>query len=196
MKTTFLILAFHLVLDASPASANNRLNIEYLAFAYPPTNSQSITPVNEQFLITLSRILSLPMKDSARHSVVTKNTVLTPIKDRLAAINGLKILMHGKTTISESGSSGIFAIRSKDRSGFDRFSIGFTVSNGSRPRLTLISTLQGFSEDDLLLGRKIPVFVQSRPGLQIWQSGPLVVGKPFYFDNPSFGVVVYTLEGN
>ena len=57
MKTTFLILAFHLVLVASPASANNRLNIEYLAFAYPPTNSQSIT-LSDSGYLSVSRVIS------------------------------------------------------------------------------------------------------------------------------------------
>ena len=194
MKKTFLILGCHLVFAASPALASNRLSIEYLAFVYAPTNSQSITTVNEGFLISLSRILSLPKSGSARHSVVTENTALTPLKDRITPIAGLKILMHAKTIVSESGSAGMFAIRSKDRSHFARLSIGFTTSKGSRPRLTLMGALQEFLEDDLSVGGKIPVFVQNRAGMQIWQSLPLMLGEPLYFDNPSFGVVVYALE--
>ncbi|MBT6656213.1 MAG: hypothetical protein HOB56_00385 [Proteobacteria bacterium] len=196
MKKTFLILACYLVFAESPALGSNRLSVEYLAFAYPPTNSQSKTTLNEEFLISLSRILSLPMTDSVRHSIVKKNSALTPIKDRITSITGLKILMHGKTTIPGSGSAGIFAVRSKDRSSFARLSIGFTTSKGSRPRLTLISALQEVSEDGLLIDGKIPVFVENRPGMQIWHSTPLVLGEPLYFDNPSFGVVVYALAGD
>ena len=195
MKKTFLFLVCHLTLAMSPALASTQLSIEYLVFVYPPTRHQSVTPVNEQFLTSLSRILSLPKRGSVQHSVVTKNTALAPLKDRITTIAGLKILMHGKTTVSESGSAGIFAIRSKDRSRFARLSIGFTLSKGSRPRLTLMGALQEFLEDDLTMGGKIPVFVQNRPGMQIWQSLPLMLGEPLYFDNPSFGVVVYALEG-
>ncbi len=194
VKKTFLILVCHLALATSPTLASTQLSIEYLVFVYPPTSHQSVTPVNEEFLISLSRILSLPNGGSVRHSVVTKNTALTPLKERITTIAGLKILMHGKTTVSESGSAGIFAIRSKDRSRFTRLSIGFTASKGSRPRLTLTSALQEFLEDDLSVGGKIPVFVQNRPGMQIWQSVPLMLREPLYFDNPSFGVVVYALE--
>ena len=196
MKKTFLFLVCHLTLAMSPALASTQLSIEYLVFVYPPTRHQSVTPVNEQFLVSLSRILSLPKRGSVQHSVVTKNTALTPLKDQMTTIAGTKILMHGKTTVSESGSAGIFAIRSKDRSRFTRLSIGFKTSKGSRPRLTLMGALQEFLEDDLSVGGKIPVFVQNRPGMQIWQSLPLMLGEPLYFDNPSFGVVVYALKGN
>lgn len=196
MKKTFLVLACHLFFAASPALASNRLSIEYLVFAYAPANPQNITTVDEEFLISLSRILSLPKRSSARHSVVTENTALTPLKDRITPIAGLKILMHAKTIVSESGSAGMFAIRSKDGSSFARLSIGFTTVRGSRPRLTLISALQEFSADDLLIHGKIPVFVENLPGIKIWQSMPLVLGKPLYFDSPSYGVVVYVLEEN
>jgi hypothetical protein len=128
--------------------------------------------------------------------VVTENTALTPLKDRITPIAGLKILMHAKTIVSESGSAGMFAIRSKDRSSFARLSIGFTTVRGSRPRLTLISALQEFSDDGLLIDGKVPVFVENLPGMKIWQSMPLVLGEPLYFDNPSYGVVVYVLEEN
>ena len=194
MKKTFLLLVCHLTLATSPALAGTQLSIEYLVVVYPPTSHESVPPVNEEFLISLSRILSLPKGGSVQHSVMTKNTALTPLKDRITAIAGLKILMHGKTTVSESGSAGIFAIRSKDRSRFTRLSIGFTTSKGPRPRLTLMGALQEFLEDDLTIGKKMPVFVQNRPGMQIWQSLPLMLGEPLYFDNPSFGVVVYALE--
>lgn len=194
MKKTFLILGCHLVFAASPALASNRLSIEYLAFVYAPTNSQSMTTINEEFLISLSRILSLPKRGSARHSVVTENAALTPLKDRITQIAGLKILIHGKTTVSESGSAAMFAIRPKDQSGFDRLSIGFTTASGSRPRITLISALQELSNDDLLIDGKGPVFIENLPATKIWQSMPLVFGEPLYFDNPSFGVVVYVLE--
>ena len=194
IKKTFLLLVCHLTLATSPALAGAQLSIEYLVVVYPPTSRHSVPPVNEEFLISLSRILSLPKGGSVQHSVMTKNTALTPLKDRITAIAGLKILMHGKTTVSESGSAGIFAIRSKDRSRFTRLSIGFTTSKGSRPRLTLMGALQEFLEDDLSVDRKIPVFVENRPGMQIWQSLPLMLGEPLYFDNPSFGVVVYALE--
>ena len=59
-----------------------------------------------------------------------------------------------------------------------------------------MGALQELLEDDLSVGGKIPVFVQNPAGMQIWQSVPLMLGEPLYFDNPSFGVVVYALEGN